>query len=220
MPTPSQAKDVLEQVGRLRVIPIISIDDASGAAPLANALIAGGLPLVEITYRTEAADASIRTIARRGDLLVGAGTVLNVDTAKRAVDAGAKFLVTPGFNPKTVRWCVDNGVAIVPGTSTPTDLEMALDHGVTTVKFFPAEAIGGVKTLKVLAGPFGMMRFVPTGGITADQMEQYLAFPKVVAVGGSWMATKELLAGKRFDEVTRLTRDAVARAAKVRPASS
>lgn len=220
MATPSQAKDVLEQVGRLRVIPIISIDDATGAAPLADALISGALPLVEITYRTEAADASIRTIARRGDLLVGAGTVLNVDTAKRAVDAGAKFLVTPGFNPKTVRWCVDNGVAIVPGTSTPTDLEMALDHGVTTVKFFPAESIGGVKTLKVLAGPFGMMRFVPTGGITAEQMEQYLAFPKVVAVGGSWMATKELLAAKNFNEVTRLTREAVARAAKARPTNA
>jgi 2-dehydro-3-deoxyphosphogluconate aldolase / (4S)-4-hydroxy-2-oxoglutarate aldolase len=213
----SQAKGVLDQVGRLRVVPIISIDDATGASPLGDALVAGGLPIVEITFRTEAAEASIRTLARRGDLLVGAGTVLNPDTAKRAVDAGASFLVTPGFNPKTVRWCVDNGVAIVPGTSTPTDLEMALDHGVSVVKFFPAEVLGGVKTLKVLSGPFGMMRFVPTGGITAEQMEQYLAFPKVVAVGGSWMASKELLAAKRFDEVTRLTRDAVQRVARVRP---
>jgi 2-dehydro-3-deoxyphosphogluconate aldolase/(4S)-4-hydroxy-2-oxoglutarate aldolase len=214
-----KSKDVLEQVGRLRVVPIISIDDASGASPLGDALLAGGLPLVEVTYRTDAADAAIRTLARRGDLLVGAGTVLNPDTAKRAVDAGAKFLVTPGFNPKTVRWALDHGIAIVPGTSTPTDLEMAVDHGVTVVKFFPAEALGGVKTLKVLAGPFGMMRFVPTGGIGAEQVDGYLAFSKVVAVGGSWMATKELLAAKRFDEVTRLTREAVARAAKVRPAA-
>src|SRR3954468_15299652 len=214
-----KSKDVLEQVGRLRIVPIISIDDASGAAPLGDALLAGGLPLVEVTYRTEAADAAIRTLARRGDLLVGAGTVLNPDTAKRAVDAGAKFLVSPGFNPKTVRWALDHGIAIVPGTSTPTDLEMAVEHGVTVVKFFPAEALGGVKTLKVLAGPFGMMRFVPTGGIGAEQVDAYLAFSKVVAVGGSWMATKELLAAKRFDEVTRLTREAVARAAKVRPAA-
>jgi 2-dehydro-3-deoxyphosphogluconate aldolase/(4S)-4-hydroxy-2-oxoglutarate aldolase len=214
-----KSKDVLEQVGRLRIVPIISIDDASGASPLGDALLAGGLPLVEVTYRTEAADAAIRMLARQGDLLVGAGTVLNPDTAKRAVDAGAKFLVSPGFNPKTVRWALDHGIAIVPGTSTPTDLEMAVEHGVTVVKFFPAEALGGVKTLKVLAGPFGMMRFVPTGGIGAEQVDAYLAFSKVVAVGGSWMASKELLAAKRFDEVTRLTREAVARAAKVRPAA-
>src|SRR3954464_14617438 len=207
-----KSKDVLEQVGRLRIVPIISIDDASGASPLGDALLAGGLPLVEVTYRTEAADAAIRTLARRGDLLVGAGTVLNPDTAKRAVDAGAKFLVTPGFNPKTVRWALDHGVAIVPGTSTPTDLEMAVDHGVSVMKFFPAEALGGVKTLKVLAGPFGVIRFVPTGGVAAEGMSTYLAFPKVLAVGGSWMAGKELLAAKRFGEVTRLARDAVERA--------
>ena len=210
----AKTHDVMGQMARLRVVPIISIDDAGGAAPLGDALAAGGLPIVEITFRTDAAESAIRTLARRGDLLVGAGTVLNPDIAKRAVDAGAQFLVTPGFNPKTVRWALDNQVPIVPGTSNATDLEMAVDHGVTTVKFFPAEALGGVKTLKVLAGPFGMMKFVPTGGIAAEQMEQYLAFPKVVAVGGSWMASKELLAAKRFDEVTRLTREAVARAAK------
>jgi 2-dehydro-3-deoxyphosphogluconate aldolase/(4S)-4-hydroxy-2-oxoglutarate aldolase len=216
----AKTQDVMGQVARLRVVPIISIDDAGGAAPLGDALAAGGLPLVEITFRTDAAESTIRTLARRGDLLVGAGTVLNPDTAKRAVDAGAQFLVTPGFNPKTVRWALDNQVPIVPGTSNATDLEMAVDHGVTVVKFFPAEALGGVKTLKMLAGPFGMMKFVPTGGITAEQMEQYLSFPKVVAVGGSWMATKELLAAKRFDEITRLTRDAVARASRARPGGS
>jgi 2-dehydro-3-deoxyphosphogluconate aldolase/(4S)-4-hydroxy-2-oxoglutarate aldolase len=214
MAAPTNAQDVLDQVARLRIVPIFSIDDASGATPLGDALAAGGLPLVEITFRTDAAELSIRTLARRGDLLVGAGTVLNPDTAKRAVDAGARFLVTPGFNPKTVRWALDNKVAIVPGTSTPTDLEMAVDHGVNVVKFFPAEALGGVKTLKVLAGPFGMMRFVPTGGIGAEQVESYLAFSKVAAVGGSWMATKELLAAKRFDEITRLTKEAVSRASK------
>ena len=212
-----QDRHRLEQVSRLKVIPIISIDDADAASPLGDALLAGGLPLVEITFRTDAAEAAIRALARRDDLLVGAGTVLNPDTAKRALDAGAQFLVTPGFNPKTVRWCLDHNIPVLPGTSSATDLEIALDHGVTTVKFFPAESLGGVKTLKVLSGPFAMFRFVPTGGITADQMEQYLAFPKVLAVGGSWMATKELLAARKFDEITRLTKDAVARAARARP---
>jgi 2-dehydro-3-deoxyphosphogluconate aldolase/(4S)-4-hydroxy-2-oxoglutarate aldolase len=212
----SKTNDVLDQVGRLGIVPIISIDDAADAGPLADALVAGGLPILEITFRTPAAEAAIRTLARRGDLLLGAGTVLNPDTAKRAVDAGAKFLVTPGFNPKTVKWATDHGVPIVPGTATPTDLEMAVDHGVGVVKFFPAEALGGVKTLKVLAGPFGMMRFVPTGGITAEGMSAYLAFPTVLAVGGSWMAGKELLAGKRFGEVTKLARDAVERARAAR----
>lgn len=212
----SQTNDMLDQVGRLGIVPIVSIDDAADAGPLADALVAGGLPVLEITFRTPAAEAAIRALARRSDLLLGAGTVLNPDTAKRAVDAGAKFLVTPGFNPKTVKWAADHGVPIVPGTATPTDLEMAVDHGVSVVKFFPAEALGGVKTLKVLAGPFGMMRFVPTGAITAEGMSPYLAFPKVLAVGGSWMAGKELLAAKRFGEVTRLAREAVERARAAR----
>jgi len=215
----AEAKSILDRVGKLGIVPIISIDDAADASPLADALVAGGLPLLEITFRTEAAEAAIRSLSRRSDLLLGAGTVLNPDTAKRAVDAGAKFLVTPGFNSKTVRWAVDNGVPILPGTSTPTDLEMAVDHGVTAVKFFPAEALGGVKTLKVLAGPFGMMRFVPTGGITAEAMGSYLAFAKVLAVGGSWMAGKELLAAKRFGDVTALARQALDTVRKSRGAA-
>ena len=216
MATASRSNDVLEQVGRLRIVPIISIDDADSANPLGDALMAGGLPIAEVTLRTDAAEAAIRTLARRGDLLVGAGTVLSPDMAKRAVDAGAKFLVTPGFNPRTVKWAVESGVPIVPGTATPTDMEMALDHGVTVVKYFPAEALGGVKTLKVIAGPFAMMRFVPTGGIAQEQVEQYLAYPKVLAVGGSWMVTKELVGAGRFEEVERLTRHAVALAGATR----
>ena len=216
MAATTRVNDVLERVGRHRILPIISIDDAEGAAPLGDALAAGGLPVVEITLRTPAAEAALRTLAARGDLLVGAGTVLNPDAAKRAVDAGAKFLVSPGFNPKTVRWCADNDVPIVPGTSSATDLEAALDHGVTVVKFFPAEALGGVKMLAALAAPFTSMRFVPTGGITVDSMEQYLSLPSVLAVGGSWMASRQILAGKWFAEVTKLTRDAVERAGKWR----
>src|SRR5215218_9766357 len=203
--------EVLEQIGRLKVVPVVALEDAADAGPLGEALAAGGLPIAEITFRTAAAEAAIRTLAKQQGLLVGAGTVLNPDTAKRAVDAGAKFIVSPGFNPKTVRWCLDNKVPITPGTATPTDIEMALDHGLSAVKFFPAEALGGLKTLQAIAAPYGMMRFMPTGSITAELLEKYLAFPKVVACGGSWMVTKELLAAKKFDKITEITRDAVQR---------
>jgi 2-dehydro-3-deoxyphosphogluconate aldolase/(4S)-4-hydroxy-2-oxoglutarate aldolase len=208
------SSEVLEQIGRLRVVPVVAIDDAADAVGLGESLAAGGLPIAEITFRTAAAEQSIRTLAKQAGLLVGAGTVLNADTAQRAVDAGARFIVSPGFNPKTVRWCIDNKVPITPGIATPTDIEMALDHGLSVVKFFPAEAIGGLKTLQAFAAPYGMMRFMPTGGITPDNLEKYVAFPKVLACGGSWMATKELIAGKQFDKITELSRDAVQRAAR------
>ena len=209
--------EVLEQIGKLKLVPVVAIDDPEAAAPLGEALLAGGLPIAEITFRTSAAEASIRAIAKQQGMLVGAGTVLNPDTAKRAVDAGARFIVSPGFNPKTVRWCLDNKVPITPGIATPTDIEMALDHGLNVVKFFPAEALGGIKTLQAFAAPFGMMRFMPTGGITPENLEKYLAFPKVIACGGSWMATKELIAGKQFDKITAMTRDAVQLAQRIRP---
>lgn len=208
--------DVLDQIASLRIVPVIAIDDAADAGPLGEALAAGSLPIAEITFRTTAAQESIRTLSKQSGMLVGAGTVLNVDTAKKAVDAGARFIVSPGFNPKTVRWCLDNKVSITPGIATPTDIEMALDFGLNVVKFFPAEAIGGLKTLQAFAAPFGMMRFMPTGGITPENVEKYLAFPKVIACGGSWMASKDLIAGKQFDKITELSRDAIARAKKAR----
>jgi 2-dehydro-3-deoxyphosphogluconate aldolase/(4S)-4-hydroxy-2-oxoglutarate aldolase len=211
--------DVLDQIGKLKVVPVVALEDAADAGPLGEALAAGGLPIAEITFRTAAAESAIRTMSKQAGLLVGAGTVLNPDTAKRAVDAGARFIVSPGFNPKTVRWCLDNKVPITPGTATPTDVEMALDHGLTVVKFFPAEAIGGLKTLQAIAAPYGMMRFMPTGGITAELLEKYLAFAKVFACGGSWMVTKELLGGRQFGKITEITRDAVQRAEKARPAA-
>src|ERR1700722_6551758 len=198
--------DVLKRIGLMRIVPVISIADA-------------GLPIAEITFRTDAAEQSIRNLARRSDLLVGAGTVLNVDTVKKAVDAGAKFIVSPGFNPKVVSWCVANKVPITPGTATPTDIEMALDHGLTVVKFFPAEALGGIKMLKAIAAPYGMMRFIPTGGITLDNLEEYLKFPKILAIGGSWMVGKEMIAAKQFDKIRDLTRQAVQVAERVRPVS-
>ena len=209
--------DVLKCIGQLKIIPVVAIDNADAAEPLGDALAQGGLPIAEITFRTAAAEASIQALARRSDLLVGAGTVLNVDTAKRAVDAGARFIVSPGFNPKVVRWCVDHRIPITPGTATPTDMEMALDHGLGVVKFFPCEAIGGLKTLKAIAAPYSMMRFIPTGGITAENLASYLAFKPILACGGSWMVSKELLNEKRFDEVTKITRAAVEIARQARP---
>jgi 2-dehydro-3-deoxyphosphogluconate aldolase/(4S)-4-hydroxy-2-oxoglutarate aldolase len=208
--------EVLRRIGELKIIPVVSIEDDHSAPALADALVAGGLPIAEITFRTAAAEKAIGALASRKDLLLGAGTVLNVETAKRAVDAGARFIVSPGFNPKVVGWCVGNKVPITPGTATPTDIEMALDHGLEVVKFFPAEPMGGIKTLKMIAGPYGMMRFVPTGGIDASKLEEYLKFEKVLACGGSWMVAKELLAGKQWGRVTELSREAVEVAGRAR----
>jgi len=201
--------DVLSRIAALRIVPVVSLEQAADAPALADALVAGGLPIVEITFRTDAAQQAIRQLAGRDNLLVGAGTVLNVDTAKRAVDAGARFIVSPGFNPKVVAWCVDAGVTITPGTATPTDIEMALDHGLSVVKFFPAEPLGGLNMLKAISAPYGMMQFMPTGGIGPENLAEYLRFPKVIACGGSWMAPKESIAAKRFAEITELTRQAV-----------
>lgn len=205
----------LTRIDALRIVPVVSLEQAADAPALGEALLAGGLPIAEITFRTAAAEASIRALARRGGLLVGAGTVLNVETAQCAVNAGAHFIVSPGFNPKVVAWCVKAGVPITPGVATPTDIEMALDHGLSVVKFFPAEPLGGLKMLKALAAPYGMMRFIPTGGIDASNLAEYLRFPSVLACGGSWMATRELLAQKRFDQIADLTRQAVAIALSV-----
>ncbi|HEY8748135.1 MAG TPA: bifunctional 4-hydroxy-2-oxoglutarate aldolase/2-dehydro-3-deoxy-phosphogluconate aldolase [Tepidisphaeraceae bacterium] len=201
--------EVLNRIGELKIIPVIALEDASAAEGMGDALVAGGLPIAEITFRTAAAEQAIRTLSPRSEILVGAGTVLNVDTAKRAVDAGARFIVSPGFNPKVVSWCVSNNVPITPGTATPTDIEMALDHGLSVVKFFPCEAIGGLKTLKAIAAPYGMMRFIPTGGIDASNLGEYLKFPRILACGGSWMVSKEMLAEKQFGKITEISRQAV-----------
>ena len=200
---------MIDSLEKLRVIPVVALEDADKAEPLADALCAGGLPCVEITLRTETALESIRALVGRDDLLLGAGTVHGSEQAKAAVDAGARFIVTPGFNPKTVTWCLENEVPVFPGTSSPTDLEMALDFGLKIVKFFPAEAIGGVKTLKAFAGPYGALRFIPTGGISPVNLVDYLALPQVVACGGSWMVKQDLIDGELFDEVTQLASEAV-----------
>lgn len=200
---------VIGGLSRYKLVPVIALEREADAAPLAEALVAGGLPVAEVTFRTDAAEASIRAMAGRGDMQVGAGTVLKPDQAERARDAGASFVVSPGFNPRVVQRCLDLALPIIPGVSNPTDIEMALDFGLTVVKFFPAEAFGGLKTLKGIAAPYGMMRFVPTGGIGPDNVAAYLGFDKVVACGGSWMVKPELYHDGDFSRVKQVTREAM-----------
>lgn len=202
--------DVISTLSQHRLLPVIVIDDAAQATPLGDALVKGGLPVAEVTMRTAAAEASIRTLAKRGDLLVGAGTVRSVDLCKKAIDAGASYIVTPGLNPKVVDYCVANKIPITPGISTCSEIEMALDRGATVLKFFPAESIGGAKALKAIIAPYSDVKFIPTGSITPALLPGYLEIKQVVAVGGSWMVSKDLLNAGKFDEVERLTRDAVA----------
>ena len=201
--------EMYEKLGQLKLIPVVVIEDAADATPLGQALLDGSLPCAEVTFRTAAAPHALAALDELGGLLVGAGTVLTVDQVKQAVDSGAKFIVTPGFNPQVVGYCVDNGIPITPGVCTPTQIEAALGFALNVVKFFPAEAFGGLKTLKAISGPYPMMKFIPTGGINASNLVEYLAFEKVLACGGSWIVKKDLIAAKNFTEITRLTRDAV-----------
>ena len=197
------------QVLAQRIIPVVAIHDAKDADPLADALIAGGLPSAEITFRTEAAEAAIKAMARRGDITVGAGTVLSVEQAQKAIGAGAGFVVAPGLNPKVVRFCLDNNIPVTPGVATPTDIEAAMNLGLEILKFFPAEAFGGLKTLKAMSAPYQAVKFIPTGGLNAQNVVDYLKFPKVAAVGGSWIVKSDAIAGGEFDKITQLTREAV-----------
>jgi 2-dehydro-3-deoxyphosphogluconate aldolase/(4S)-4-hydroxy-2-oxoglutarate aldolase len=207
---------VLEQIHEFRLVPVVAIQDAGDAAPLADALIEGGLPCAEITFRTDAAEQSIRTMAASSKMLVGAGTVLSVDQVRQAVDAGARFIVSPGFNPEVVEYCVQHAIPVTPGTATPTDIEKAMRMGLEVVKFFPAEAFGGLKTLKAISAPYTQMRFIPTGGIHQDNLADYLQFPKVFACGGSWMVKSNLIAEGHFDEIIRRTQRAVERVQEIK----
>ena len=206
--------EVLEEIRRIRVIPVVAIRDSGDAERLGEALTHGGLPCAEITFRTEAAVDSIRVIARRGDLLVGAGTVLTVEQAKTAMDQGARFIVSPGFNPKVVRCCMDQHLLVTPGVCTPTDISIALEFGLKVVKFFPAEAFGGLKTLKAVSAPFPELQFIPTGGIGPNNLIEYLTFPKVLGVGGTWIAKTDLISAGQFEEIARLARQALELAAQ------
>ncbi len=197
--------EMLDKLGQIKLIPVVVIENAADAAPLGQALIEGGLPCAEVTFRTAAAPDAISALSKIDGLLLGAGTVLTVDQARQAVDCGAEFIVTPGFNPKVVGYCVENGIPITPGVCTPTQIEAAMDFGLNAVKFFPAEAFGGLKTLKAISAPYPMLKFIPTGGINAANISSYLAFEKVLACGGSWIVKKDLIAANNFAEITELT---------------
>ena len=201
---------VIEQLSRIGIVPVIAIDDAEKAVPLAKALVAGGLPAAEVTFRTAAGEEAIRRIATEvPDMLVGAGTVLTTDQADRAIAAGAQFIVSPGFNPAVTRYVIDKGVPMMPGTATPGEMEQAMSMGLDVVKFFPAEQNGGVAKLKALAGPYTTLHWMPTGGVNTKNLMDYLSFDKIVACGGTWMVKKDLIEGERWDEITRICREAV-----------
>jgi 2-dehydro-3-deoxyphosphogluconate aldolase / (4S)-4-hydroxy-2-oxoglutarate aldolase len=202
--------DIIDQLKRLKILPVIVIDDPANAVPLGQALLDGGLPCAEVTFRTAAGVESLRRMAEaHPNLLVGAGTVLSAEKAADARRAGAKFIVSPGFNPRVVDYCLEHKLPVFPGIATPTEIEMALAKNLTTVKFFPAEPMGGLKFLKAIAAPYNMMNFMPTGGITAEIAKTYLAFNRVIACGGSWMAPAEWIADKRFEDIRAETRRAV-----------
>ena len=202
--------DILKEISNIGIIPVIKINDASKAVPLAKALIDGGLAAAEVTFRTDAAEESIRAITKAfPDMIVGAGTVLTIEQAQRALDAGAKFIVSPGFNPKVVSWCLEKGVTPLPGCTTPSEIEGALELGLNVVKFFPAEQSGGLEKIKAMSAPYGNVKFMPTGGIGLDNVCDYLANKKIVACGGSFMVKESLIDEDRWDEITELTKKAV-----------
>lgn len=202
--------EILEKISKIKIVPVVALDRAEDALPLGEALVKGGIPCAEVTFRTAAAEEAIRLMSKEfPDMLIGAGTVLKTEQVDRAVAAGAKFIVAPGLNPKTVGYCVERNIPIVPGCANPSDIEAALEFDLEVVKFFPAEALGGLKLIKAMAAPYGNVKFMPTGGINADNICTYLEFNKVIGCGGSWMVDKKLVAAGRFDEIERLCREAV-----------
>jgi 2-dehydro-3-deoxyphosphogluconate aldolase/(4S)-4-hydroxy-2-oxoglutarate aldolase len=200
----------LKRLGEIGVVPVVKIEKASDAVPLGKALRAGDLPVAEITFRTGAAEDAIRALTRElPDLLVGAGTVLTTEQVDRAVDAGAQFIVAPGFNPKVVDYCISKEVPVAPGISSPTEIELGIERGLEVLKFFPAGTSGGLDFLKAIAAPFGSVQFIPTGGVDTSNIRDYLSFARVLAVGGTWIAKEAAISAGRFDEITKLAREAV-----------
>ena len=201
---------VLSNIKKMGIVPVVKLDNVSDAEPLAKALCEGGLPCAEVTFRTDAAEESIRIMTTKfPHMLVGAGTVLTTEQVDRAIDAGATFIVSPGLNPKIVKYCIEKGIPITPGCSNPSDVEVAIELGLDVVKFFPAEAAGGLNMIKSMAAPYVNMKFMPTGGINAKNINSYLDFPKIIACGGSWKVSDDLVKAGQFDKIRDLTREAV-----------
>ncbi len=206
-----------DKIKSFGVIPVVVLENAEDAKPLAEALVKGGLPVAEVTFRTAAAKESIRIMSENyPEMLVGAGTVLSVSQVDEAVEAGAKFIVTPGFDEEVVDYCLSKDIPVFPGVITPTEVTMAVKKGLKVVKFFPASQFGGLKTIKALSAPFGMVKFMPTGGIDASNLSEYLSSDKIVACGGSWMVKGDLVKAKEFDKIEALTKEAVELVKKIR----
>lgn len=208
---------LLEQIKHYGIVPVVVLEDAKDARPLAKALCEGGLPLAEITFRTEAAAEAIHIMTKEfPDMLIGAGTVLNAEQVDAATQSGAKFIVSPGLNPRTVRYCIDKGIMILPGCSNPSDVELAIENGLEAVKYFPAEQAGGLPMIKAMAAPYSNIQFMPTGGINESNLSDYLSYPKILACGGSWMVKSELIKQGDYETITRWTSEAVAMVKKIR----
>lgn len=200
----------LEMIQELGVVPVVVLNDAKDARPLAKALCEGGLPCAEVTFRTEVAEESIRSMVKEfPEMFVGAGTVLTIEQADRAIDAGAKFIVSPGFDPEIVDHCLERSIPVFPGCITPSEVAQAVKRGLEVIKFFPAEQFGGIDTIKALAAPYTDIKFMPTGGINAANLEKYLSYDRIVACGGSWMVKADLIRNEEFDVVKKLTAEAV-----------
>ena len=202
--------DILNQLEKCMIVPVVVLENAKDAKPLGEALCNGGLPCAEVTFRTEAAEESIRIMSESfPEMLVGAGTVLTTEQVDRAVNAGAKFIVSPGFDEEIVDYCLEKGITVLPGCATPSEVAKAVKRELEVVKFFPAEQAGGLPMIKAMAAPYTMVKFMPTGGINPENVKDYLAFNKIFACGGSWMVKSDLIKEGKFDEITALTKEAV-----------
>lgn len=210
MAADKRMEEIKEKIRSLKIVPVVKIDDADDAVNLAKALTEGGLPCAEVTFRTEAAGEAIQKMLEAyPDMLVGAGTVLNAKQVDEAVSAGAKFIVSPGLNPKTVKYCQEIGIPVFPGVATASEIEQALELGLEVVKFFPAEVNGGLPAVKALAAPYSMIQFMPTGGINLQNVKEYLDFDPVIACGGTWMVKDSLIKNGEFGKIRELTQEAV-----------
>lgn len=208
---------ILEQLGQCGIVPVVVLNDAARALPLAKALCDGGLPCAEVTFRTAAAGEAIKIMSEHfPDMLVGAGTVLTLEQAAQARSAGAKFIVSPGFNPRVVQYCLDNDIPVTPGVMTPSEMELAMEMGLDVVKFFPAEPAGGLPFIKAVAAPYTRLKFMPTGGIHPGNVRDYLKYDRILACGGSWMVGAGLIDGGCFDKITELTKEAVSIVKEIR----
>jgi len=209
--------EVLKKIQEIGILPVVVLEDAKDAKPLANALCEGGLPLAEVTFRTSAAKESIEIMSSQfPDMLVGAGTVLSVEQVNEAIKAGAKFIVSPGFDDEVVNYCLENNIPVTPGTCTPSDVQKCYKLGLEVVKFFPAEPSGGLNMIKAIAAPYTTIKFIPTGGIDLNNMSNYLSYEKIFAIGGSWMVKGSLVKNGEFDKIKQMTKEAVERVKEVR----